>query len=543
MKEYILPVRIVCSEGLADGENLFAHKPMQMGVGRHSVAVLKREKNRAYIVLDFGRELHGGVRVITHLTIAQKMPDVRFTFGESVGEAMSSLGVKNAGNDHSPRDFVFPVPPMSDLELGQTGFRFVKIELTEENTEIWLHSVAAAFEFTPLEQKGSFSCSDETVNRIYDTAAYTCFLNIQNGYIWDGIKRDRLVWLGDLNPELLTAAYVYGDIGNIRNSLEYARESSPLPDWINTIPAYSLWWIVNQYDYFMRSGDREYLEKSFPYIEGIVRQIASCLDGRNEIDILRCRRNADMLYYLDWPTAGKDCEKDGFYALYLICMQRVREICRILGVTGEIPELASRRRAVPVHGKFGAKQVAALSYLAGETSAEAAAEEISEGGARGYSTFMSYYILKALAECGRAEEAVASMKEYFGGMLSRGATTFWEDFDLDWLKDSGRIDEPTPEGLKDLHGDFGAYCYKGFRHSLCHGWASGAVPFLTEYALGIKILEPGYRKVRIAPVYCGLDRVKGRVPTPYGTIEAEHVWKDGSVKTSLRIPEGILWEK
>ena len=36
-----------------------------------------------------------------------------------------------------------------------------------------------------------------------------------------------------------------------------------------------------------------------------------------------------------------------------------------------------------------------------------------------------------------------------------------------------RIDELVPPGKKDLHGDFGAYCYVGFRHSLCHGWASG----------------------------------------------------------------------
>ncbi len=29
-------------------------------------------------------------------------------------------------------------------------------------------------------------------------------------------------------------------------------------------------------------------------------------------------------------------------------------------------------------------------------------------------------------------------------------------------------------------GDFGAYCYLGFRHSLCHGWSSGVVKFIQE---------------------------------------------------------------
>ena len=35
-----------------------------------------------------------------------------------------------------------------------------------------------------------------------------------------------------------------------------------------------------------------------------------------------------------------------------------------------------------------------------------------------------------------------------------------------------------------MHGDNGAHCYSGFRHSLCHGWSAGPVPFLAEAVLG-----------------------------------------------------------
>lgn len=48
-------------------------------------------------------------------------------------------------------------------------------------------------------------------------------------------------------------------------------------------------------------------------------------------------------------------------------------------------------------------------------------------------------------------------------MISRGATTFWGNFDVEWVEGSGRIDELTPDNLLDLHGDFGEFCYKGFR--------------------------------------------------------------------------------
>ena len=36
-------------------------------------------------------------------------------------------------------------------------------------------------------------------------------------------------------------------------------------------------------------------------------------------------------------------------------------------------------------------------------------------------------------------------------MLDVGATTFWEDFNMEWLPDAGRIDELVPAGKKDIH--------------------------------------------------------------------------------------------
>jgi hypothetical protein len=65
-------------------------------------------------------------------------------------------------------------------------------------------------------------------------------------------------------------------------------------------------------------------------------------------------------------------------------------------------------------------------------------------------------------------------------MLDKGATTFWEDFDLAWVEGSGRIDEFPKNGEKDIHGDCGDYCYVGFRHSLCHGWSAGVIAFMKE---------------------------------------------------------------
>ena len=87
--------------------------------------------------------------------------------------------------------------------------------------------------------------------------------------------------------------------------------------------------------------------------------------------------------------------------------------------------------------------------------------------------------MKAVASFDR-DTAINMMKDYYGAMLDKGATSFWEDFDIAWCEGSGRIDEPTPEGMRDIHGDYGAHCYIGFRHSLCHGWSAGVVRFIEE---------------------------------------------------------------
>jgi hypothetical protein len=106
-------------------------------------------------------------------------------------------------------------------------------------------------------------------------------------------------------------------------------------------------------------------------------------------------------------------------------------------------------------------------------------ELLVNGGAKGMSTFMSYYILKAVASYDK-KAAIEMMKEYYGAMLDKGATTFWEDFDIEWAKGSCKVDEFPKAGEKDIHGDFGAFCYKGFRHSLCHGWSAGVIQFIKE---------------------------------------------------------------
>jgi hypothetical protein len=129
-------------------------------------------------------------------------------------------------------------------------------------------------------------------------------------------------------------------------------------------------------------------------------------------------------------------------------------------------------------------------------------------------------------------------------MLDVGATTGWEDFDLEWLPNAGRIDELAGPGKKDIHGSYGAYCYKGFRHSLCHGWASGPTAWLTQHVLGVQVLEPGCLRLRIEPHLGDLQWAEGTFPTPKGVVKVRHEKQaDGKIVTTIQAPEGVKAEK
>jgi alpha-L-rhamnosidase len=184
------------------------------------------------------------------------------------------------------------------------------------------------------------------------------------------------------------------------------------------------------------------------------------------------------------------------------------------------------------------KQAAALLALAGSLDAQSASIDIIEkGGADRFSTFYGYYMLEAMAKGGRVPEALELIKAYWGGMLSMGATSFREDFDLKWTEGSTRIDEMPVPGKKDIHGDFGDYCYVGYRHSLCHGWASGPIAFLSKHVLGVNVIDKD--TVEIRPVLGHLSFVEGTYPTSKGILRIRHE-KDGKVKTRYEAPAGLI---
>lgn len=533
---YVAPKKILWSQGIVRNlENLLDVDNGQADLVNASSCFMQCTKEEdASIILDYGRELHGALKLVVGSGSAANFR-MRVRLGESVSEACSEIEGGTATNDHATRDIVLTVPRYGQIEIGNSGFRFVRIDLLDE-ASLYLKEATAVFRFRNIPYLGTFQCSDNQLNDIWNTGAYTVQLNMQE-YIWDGIKRDRLIWLGDMHPETNTISTVFGNEESFYASLDLAIEQYPLPNWFNGMSAYSMWYLIIQYDWYRHFGNLDFLKKHANYILGLIDLIDSCVeeDGSEHLSDSR---------FLDWPSSpNKEGVEAGYRALLCWALQDGRQLCSLLGNDAKAQkcsEIENRLKKKVLPPNY-LKQAAALMAIAGLMEPEKAAQDfLLPGGPKGFSTFYGYYMLEALAMAGHYEEAMDIIRKFWGGMLNMGATTFWEDFDLDWTKNAGRIDEFVPEGKDDIHGDFGGYCYVGYRHSLCHGWASGPTAWLSNHVLGVEILEPGCKKVRISPHLGNLQWAKGTYPTPYGQIKVHHQKQaDGTVKSFIEVPKGV----
>lgn len=545
---YLVPQRIVwkSSDSLIVNPGVLLEK----GVGqaffenRTVCKIINKGSTPTGLILDFGKEIHGGLQIITSQSnrVTRKM---RVRFGESVSETCSDvLGDGTSGkeggatNHHAMRDFEITLPGYGTMEVGNSGFRFVRIDLLEPDAFVAIKEIKAVATFRDIPYLGSFKCNDERLNKIWETGAYTTHLNMQD-YLWDGIKRDRMVWAGDMHPELMTISTVFGYNDLVPKSLDFVRDHAPLPKFMNGIPSYSMWWVIMQHDWYLFHGKLDYLKQQKNYLLPLLDLFTKYVDaqGQEHLDSVGMR-------FLDWPSSGnKQAIHAGLQAMLVTTFEKGAKLCTLLGEPARANQylaVAARMRTY-IPDPNNSKQAASLLSLAGIMDAGKADREIiAVGGPKHFSTFFGYYMLEAQAKAGDYAGALDNIRTFWGGMLDLGATTFWEDFDLDEAANAAPIDNIVPEGKNDYHRNTGGYCYIGLRRSLCHGWASGPTPWLSEHVLGIRVLEPGGKKIKVEPHLADLQWAEGTFPTPMGVVYVKHTkGANGKINSIIKAPKGV----
>jgi alpha-L-rhamnosidase len=128
-----------------------------------------------------------------------------------------------------------------------------------------------------------------------------------------------------------------------------------------------------------------------------------------------------------------------------------------------------------------------------------------------------FFLLEAMAACGKPEEALRSVRKYWGEVVSSGSPTIWE----------AGVHSPGKAAF-------------GGSASLCHGFSTAPAAYLQRVALGIVPLEAGFRQFRFEPQLPELGFAKGRVPTPHGAIRVNWHWENGGFEAELVVPPGCV---
>lgn len=153
---------------------------------------------------------------------------VKVRFGESREEAMDPEWCVIRFEDKPEKGVLSYIP---------YAFRYLFV--SDEKVE-----VKAEYEYLPLEYKGSFHCSEEIINKVWDVAAYTFHLNSREFFL-DGIKRDRWVWSADAYQSLFVNRYLFFDKEIEKRTLIALGGKQPFKVHINTIMDYSFFWIIS----------------------------------------------------------------------------------------------------------------------------------------------------------------------------------------------------------------------------------------------------------------------------------------------------------
>ena len=115
--------------------------------------------------------------------------------------------------------------------------------------------------------------------------------------------------------------------------------------------------------------------------------------------------------------------------------------------------------------------------------------------------YMRFYELETLCMDGLQTQVLQEIRDYWGGMLREGATSFWEKYN------------PEETGTQHL-----AMYGRPYGKSLCHAWGASPVYLIGKYYLGVQPTKPGYEEYIVKPDLGDLQWMEGDVPTPFGKI-------------------------
>jgi alpha-L-rhamnosidase len=539
-------------------------------------------------VVDFGQNIHGWIRLT-------KLGAPRETVTLVYGEALDSDG--DVTQDHlRPHDLRNPGQFLSAGQIDEVtaagdpgevfeprhtthGFQYVSVQGL--GADLAAEDITACLVQTDLEPLGTFSCSDERLNKLHGIVQWS-FRDNACEVPTDCPQREKAGWTGDWQLFVPTAAYLYDVTGFSRKWLTDVRADqwengvianispSPGPDttsadfmgFVNGSAGWGDAIVMVPWEVYLTTGDSAILAENWDAMKRWLEFVKSTAESFRHADrAAAIPTPAPHEQYL-WDTGfhwGEWMEPDGpepdlfvarsadhgivATAYYRNTTAMMAKIARVLGHAEEAAELAGLSENVRqawekeyldlaghVTQPSQANCVRALAFglVSPGQRAAVTAQLVSliraAGTHVGTGFLATPYLLPVLADNGELDLAYELLMQdsepSWLVMVDRGATTMWELW-------NGIDAEGSPH------------------QSLNHYSKGAVVSFLHRYAAGLRQApgSAGYKRIIIEPrPGAGLTSAATSHRGPQGLIEVQWITDDGGLQLSATVPPGTTAE-
>ena len=443
------------------------------------------------------------------------------------------------------------------------AIRWMQLTVRNAPEGLVVRSLGANLMNYPVEERGRFEASDRMLGQLWQTGAYTLRQCMHDGWE-DCPSREQRQWLGDVTVENLVGHAAFGPcVAPLTTKYLRQAAESQRPDGLTQmfapgdhktngtlIPDWTLQWILCANDHWRYTADRETIEEIYPSIMKALAWFERQIDGNGLL--------ADLPYwhFMDWAGVGRQGEAGAFNAQLAGSFRAAAELGRAVGWDSAAERCdrradaiaralearhwdSSRRVYVDIVDPVTGEQDLRVSQHANAAIAlwgdphtariQSAFDRIVDSkrltftaappitwkgetlepheGVVLANTFYSHFLYEALARHGRFGDALRLIRERYGPMLGKGATTLWESFG------------PTA--------------------SLCHGFSATPTYQLSRRVLGVAPAKPGFAEIAITPDIVGLEFARGSVPSVRGDIAVELEGTGDGFICKARGPAGV----
>ncbi|KQZ86103.1 alpha-L-rhamnosidase [Microbacterium sp. Root166] len=501
-------------------------------------------------VVDFGQVITGWVRITVTGAAGQTVTLRHAELLTSDGEPeYETLRTAKATDVYTLRG---GQPETWEPAFTFHGFRYVEVEGwpgdldPEDLTAIVVHS--------DMERTGWLETSDPLLSRLHENVVWSMRGNFV-GVPTDCPQRDeRLGWTGDLHAFAPTAAFLYdvrAMLGSwLKDVAAEQREKGYVPWYVpdvsGTPSAPTALWsdvIVGlPWTLYWEYGDVDILRQNWPAMTAFLDQVESLLDGTGLW--------GSGFQFGDWldPDAPAEDASGGKTDRHLVataCLVRtarqMEDSARALGLSDEASRYAAlgervasafRNEYVAPSGRLVSDSATAYSLaicydLLDPAQRERAGARLAHLVAKsGYTVSTGFVgtplVAHALSQTGHVDTAYLLLTEQecpsFLYPVTQGATTIWE-----------RWDAVRPDGSLNSTG----------MTSLNHYALGSIAEWMHRVIGGLEALEPGYRRIRIAP-QPGADLTSAQLvhDTTLGRIEISWQVTGGQATVTVTVPAG-----